>query len=166
MSLSDKEVDQLFKMRKHPIDRVSVNFPLHRDKVTIELEGSTRIFFKADINRAVRKDKKGKATYQLRHRDTIKIRRMDLKGNHTNPEGPAPLPEFIGYESHEFLEEDHVHFHINGYDSRWALPLTEIEELGISDIDTMLEKLRKFLEYCNVINLEIDNNPTLFSTFE
>lgn len=162
MSLSDKEIDQLFRMIKRPLTRASVKFPLHREKVVVELEGTGRITFQADINRNVGLHKINKASYQLRHRKTIKIRRMDLRGNHTNPEGPAPNSNFEGYEGREFLEEDHVHFYIKGYDSRWAIPLSDLPEIDINNSDTMLDKLVKFFNYCNIINLEIDQDLTLF----
>ncbi len=162
ISLTDKEIKLLFEMEKKPIKRASVNFPIHGNKVVVDLEGNERVFFKADINRRVRKNKSGKANYQVRYKNVVKIRRLDLKGNHKNPEGPAPSNIFSRYEGYEFVEEDHVHIYVDGYDSRWALPLRELPEIGISNTDSLSEKLVKFFDYCNIINLRIVDNPTLF----
>lgn len=161
MSLTNKEVQQLFVMDKFPAKKASIDFPLNGDKVIVDLVNDTgRIQFQADVNRVGRIA--NKTTYQFRHNKVNRIRRLDILGDHRNPPGPAPDPIFLGYEEYLFLAEDHLHFYIEGFNDRWALPLSVIPELDILEADELYVKLAKFFNYCNIEDLEIVYHPTLF----
>ncbi len=154
MNLTNEEVKQLFELVKHPVSAASVDFPLQGETIEIELQNGTgRIKYQADVNRANKIV--NKTTYQLRHRKIFSIRRLDLNGNHKNPPDNAPDPIFNGYENYIFLREDHVHFYIEGFGERWALPLKEIPELEICVEDQLFEKMQKFFQYCSVEGLEV-----------
>ncbi len=113
-----------------------------------------RIKFQADVNR--RNEIINKATYQLRHNKIFSLRRLDLGGSHKNPTAPAPDPIFEPYIDHFFYLEDHVHFYVEGYGARWALPLTVLPEIGIDISDDLFDKLKKFFDYCNIEELKIN----------
>ncbi len=149
MDLTQNEIEQLFILKKYEVSKLSVDFPMHGEKIDIELQNETgRIKFIADINR--NNKIVNKVTYQLRHNKIYIIRRLDLAGNHTNPTPPAPAPLFEPFANYIFNREDHVHFYFEGYGERWALPLTEMTNIGIENSDDLYDKMKKFFKYCNV----------------
>ncbi len=153
MEFNQQEVDGLFQLKKYPCKTAKVRFPMQGESVEIELENEAgKIQFQADINRANKIV--NKITFQLRHKKIYIIRRLDLNGNHTNPPAPVPDAIFNGYEDYIFKYEDHVHFYIDGYNERWALPLAKLEEIEILAEDDIYEKMSKFFKYCNIENLE------------
>ena len=80
-----------------------------------------------------------KYTYNKRFRQTIIMLRYDAKGRHTNP--PPDEKTFDG---------PHVHIYKEGYDDKFAYPISEI---GVNENDSMEGVLVKFLNFCNVKNL-------------
>ncbi len=78
------------------------------------------------------------------------MRRIDFNGNHKNPPGPPPDKIFEGWENYTFRKEDHIHFYIDGFGERWALPLSIFETLGITPNDDLFDKMVKFFNYCNI----------------
>ncbi len=158
MALTQEEIDQLFSIKKFPVESITIDFPLQGDSISIELQNETkRIRFDADINRA--NSIVDKVTYQLRHKKIYSIRRLDLKGNHTNPPAPVPDAIFEGFEEYVFKREDHIHFYMEGYGERWALPLSAIPAIGITQSDNLYERMTKFFKYCNVEYLNINKVP-------
>jgi hypothetical protein len=154
MNLTQDEANQLFELRKIPVSAIKIDFPFRGEEVEIELQNETgRIKFQADINRANKIV--SKVTFQLRHKKVFTIRRLDLNGNHKNPPDEAPDVIFKGYEGYIFNREDHIHFYIDGYGERWALPLKIFTEIGISDQDELFEKMEKFFKYCNVESINV-----------
>ncbi len=154
MELNQDEVNSLFMLKKFPCQTAQIDFPIQGELIVIELQNETgRIKFQSDINRANKIA--NKITFQLRHKNIYSIRRLDLNGNHKNP--PAPIPDeiFRGYEEYVFNRQDHVHFYVGGYNERWALPLSELQEIGILETDDIYEKMSKFFKYCGVENLEL-----------
>ena len=161
MDLKQEEIKTLLDIKKYPCDTASIDFPAQGEFIEIELQNDTgRIKFQSDINRANKIV--DKATFQLRHKRIYNIRRFDLNGNHKNPPAPVPDEIFTGYEEYIFDREDHVHFYVEGYGDRWALPLSELKEIGIVQTDDIYEKMSKFFNYCNVENLELKIMRTLF----
>lgn len=133
---------------------VSIDFPLQGEYIEIELQNDAgRIKFQSDISRGNKIT--NKVTLQLRHRKIYSIRRLDFFGYHQNPPAPAPDEIFNGFEEYRFDGEYHVHFYFDGYGDRWALPLSQIPEIGIVATDDLYDKMIKFFEYCNVKNLRM-----------
>ena len=161
MELNNDEAYSLFKLRKFPCEAAKVEFPLQGQFIEIELQNETgRIKFQADLNRANRIT--SKVTFQLRHKKIFVIRRLDLNGNHKNPPAPAPDALFEGFEDYVFRSEDHVHFYVDGYNERWALPLRSLQNIGVLETDDIYEKMIKFFKYCQVENLELKITNNLF----
>ena len=160
MDLTQEEITQLFELKKIPCDSARVDFPLQGEYIDIELQNETgRIKFQADINRA--NLIASKTTLQLRHQKIIQIRRLDFNGNHANPSVAAPDEMFNEFEGYVFRREDHVHFYVEGYGDKWALPLRVLPEIGIKITDDIYEKMIKFFRYCSVENLELKVDRTL-----
>ena len=154
MSLTQIEADQLFELKKFQADNIFVNFPIQGEEIEIELQNETgRIRFIGDINNA--NEIVRKATLQLRCKKVIILRRLDFNGNHRNPPDKAPDPIFEGYENYVFRREDHIHFYIEGYGERWALPLSYFSNIDITENDDLFEKMQKFFKYCNVEDLKV-----------
>jgi hypothetical protein len=155
MSLTQDEVKQLFELEKYQVKNVTFDFPLSGDSIEIELQNDTtgRIKFIADIDNSNQFVKKAKI--QLRYKKIYVIRRIDFNGNHKNPPDKAPISIFDGWENYVFNREDHIHFYIEGYGERWALPITAFPEIGINSNDELFEKVTKFFKYCNVQDLKI-----------
>jgi len=152
MDFNQEEIKTLFEIAKYPCDMVSIDFPLQGEYIEIELHNNTgRIKFQSDINRGNKIT--NKVTLQLRHKKIYSIRRLDFFGYHQNPPAPVPDEIFNGFEDYRFDREDHIHFYIEGYGDRWALPLSKIPEIGIVATDDLYEKMIKFFEYCNVKDL-------------
>ena len=163
MELTQQETQQLFELAKIPsILNATVDFPMLGERVEIELRGehNSRILFQADVNR--KNQIAEKLTLQLRHRNTNVIRRVDFIGNHKNPPGPCPDPMFSGYEEYEFRRQDHVHFYMERYGDRWALPLDQIHGLIIDKNANIYERMIAFFRYCNVTKMEQSIQKTLF----
>jgi len=74
-------------------------------------------------------------TYNKRYRQSIILMRYDSKGRHTNPDG-------------ETFDGPHIHFYKEGFNDKFAYPISEI---GGTETDSMEEVLKKFLNYCKVI---------------
>lgn len=160
MELNQDEVNFLFDLRKFPCDTAKVEFPMQGEYIEIEVQNETRRFkFQSDINRANKIA--NKVTFQLRHKKIYSIRRLDLNGNHRNPPAPAPDEIFEGYEDYIFNRQDHIHFYVEGFNERWALPLNEFPEIGILETDDIYDKMYKFFKYCNVENIELKITKTL-----
>lgn len=161
MNLTNEEATQLFELRKFSCDSAIIDFPPQGQYLEIELQNSTgRIKFQADLNRA--NTIVEKVTFQVRHKNVYSIRRLDFKGNHKNPPGPAPDEIFEGFEDYRFEKQDHVHFYVEGYNEKWALPLSALPGLDIQDMDDIYDRMWKFFKYCNVENLELKIRRTLF----
>ena len=82
-------------------------------------------------------------TYNLRRNQTVVLFRYDQGGIHTNPDG-------------EKFDGPHVHIYREGYDDKFAYPVSQI---GVLLTDSISEVLAKFVTYCNIINV-----PTIQST--
>lgn len=145
--------DLVFKIKKFAATTASIQFPDEGGKLMIELESEDkRMRFNLNIIRSPKQRKQ--VTFNFRYRETYSIRRLDFHGNHNNPDVLAPDPLFEPYIGRKFRQEDHLHFHNEAFDDRWAIPLADFAELDISPEDTVPEKLQKFLAYCNINGIE------------
>ena len=160
MNLTQDEANQLFNLKKIPVSTIKIDFPIQGEEIEIELQNETgRIKFQADINRANKIT--SKTTFQLRHKKIFIIRRLDLNGNHKNPPDTAPDSLFDGYENYIFNREDHIHFYVEGFGERWALPLKNFPEMGINNEDGLFEKIDKFFKYCNIESINVTKQLNL-----
>lgn len=75
-----------------------------------------------------------KYTVNNRYRQTIIMLRYDNGGRHTNPDGVL-------------FEGPHVHLYREGYNDKFAFPVSEINVL---ESDTMENVFNKIMHFCNV----------------
>lgn len=78
-----------------------------------------------------------KYTYNKRYKQTIILLRYDNRGRHTNPDGIS-------------FDGPHIHIFKEGYNDKFAYPISEI---GIEESDTIEIVLNKILHICNVTKL-------------
>lgn len=78
-----------------------------------------------------------KYTINKRYRQTVILLRYDNGGRHTNPDG-------------EVFEGPHVHLYREGYDDKYAFP---VSQLGIEHNDRIEVVFDKIMHFCNIINL-------------
>lgn len=82
-------------------------------------------------------------TYNKRYRQSIILLRYDNGGRHTNPDGRS----FNG---------PHVHIFREGYNDKFAFPISDLNIDESNSIDEVLENL---LQFCNVIKRPIIQTP-------
>ena len=75
-----------------------------------------------------------KYTVNKRYRQTVILLRYDNGGRHTNPDGVL-------------FEGPHVHLYRDGYNDKFAFPVSEI---GVTSSDSMETVFKKILHFCNV----------------
>lgn len=78
-----------------------------------------------------------KYTINERYRQTIIMLRFDNCGRHTNPDGV-------------FFEGPHVHLYREGYNDKFAFPVSEV---NVSNTDTMEQVFKKIMHFCNIKKL-------------
>ena len=142
MSITQEEFDYLIKQEKvfdelDPIELApppmewtrSLTAPETKEKFLLD-------FFRSGFELT-------KYTYNKRFRQTIILVRYDSMGRHTNPDGVT----FNG---------PHVHLYREGFNDKFAFP---VSELGIDDNDRMNIVLEKLLTYCNVTTTPMITPP-------
>ncbi len=155
--LTQAEADFLFNMEKIPEEDVEYDFPTSGNKLIVAFTSSDkREKFLFDITRG--SIRITKVTYQNRARKAFILRRLDIDGvSHVNPNVEnVPLPFLVPYNGKE-IATSHLHFYVEGYEEKWAIPANEV--LDTSKVD-MYDLMEKFFNYCNVIKLP-NINPTL-----
>jgi len=75
-----------------------------------------------------------KYTINHRYRQTVILLRYDNGGRHTNPDGV-------------FFEGSHVHLYREGFNDKFAYPISEI---GVDNSDSMEIVFTKIMHFCNV----------------
>ena len=75
-----------------------------------------------------------KYTVNKRYRQTVILLRYDNGGRHTNPDGVL-------------FEGAHVHLYREGYNDKFAFPVSEI---GVDKSDSMDAVFSKIMHFCNV----------------
>jgi hypothetical protein len=147
MLLTQNEVDELLRMLKSLSNNGQIPFPLSGGSTTFEARSnSTNEKFLIDVNR------KGqitfRCTYQTRFKKSNILLRIDLQGpSHTNPDmTKVPVP--------------HIHIWKEGFEDRWAYPLTEHIN---TDPTNLVQVLVDFLEYNNINEIpQVIEQRTLF----
>ena len=149
MSLIQQEADDLFSMRKVQIRELSLTFPEDGTKLEIELcSEDKRYTFQADINRKGNKFKK--LIYQNRTSKIYVLRRLDFIGSpHCNPSVEIENKLFSKYLNTD-IPCPHIHFYIEGFNDKWAVPLQEIMDIKINENDDAFTIMEKFFRYCNI----------------
>lgn len=138
MVLSQLEADQLILMEKQFSDTTQLilgEFPI---KITRELLSlDAREIFQFDINKNF--IKLSKVTLQNRSRIVYILARVDFGGSpHQNPDG-------------ERISCPHIHIYREGYNDKWAYPLSSIS--SFRDSTDLIENLEDFSDYCHIVEL-------------
>jgi len=145
--ITQEDADFFFGMEKFPEEEKEFQFPISGKKLTIGFTSKDkRENFLFDIYRG--SIRITKITYQNRVRKAFILRRLDLDGpTHVNPEAEVvPLPFLEPYNGME-IPTPHLHIYVEGYAEKWAIPATDVLEIGDKD---MYEMMELFFSYCNV----------------
>ena len=128
--ITQVEAEKLFEMEKISTDSKEYKFPFGAGRIEVKLSSlDKRELFHLDISRG-RIDLK-RIKYQNRARTTIILYRLDFSGApHRNPDGEeVPCP--------------HIHQYTEGYDDKWAYPITKDD---FSDLDNYWSTLTRIHE--------------------
>lgn len=134
MSITQTEYDFLMKQDKvFDDDLTSIQLgpaPIHW---TRQINSSaTNDIFLLDFYRG--SFELSKYTINKRYRQTIIMLRYDNAGRHTNPDGVL-------------FEGQHVHLYKEGYNDKFAFPVSVID---VTDNDSMEVVFNKIMQFCNV----------------
>ncbi|MGG7049078.1 MULTISPECIES: DUF6978 family protein [unclassified Campylobacter] len=97
-----------------------------------------------------------RTTIQLRANKSTHLLRNEFFNTHTNPpynKDKAPTDKILSqlmqkYSQARLSLEGHLHIYIDGYDDKWAFP---ISEFGFSDCDDkFMEQIEQFCKYANI----------------
>ena len=80
-----------------------------------------------------------KYTINKRYRQTVILLRYDNNGRHTNPDGVL-------------FEGAHVHLYRDGFNDKFAFPVSDI---GVDNSDSMETVFIKIMHFCNVKKIPI-----------
>jgi len=137
MSLMQSEVDTLLKMEKkfvYPKLLSLGNIAMDESHDLISLDGREKFIldiWRSGINLA-------KYTFNNRSRMIYRLVRVDIGGSpHRNPD-------------HTKVLCPHIHIYKEGYDDKWAYPLSDYAFRTPNDIMVVLEDFAKF---CKIIEL-------------
>ncbi len=143
MALTQAEYDYLMGQDKE-FDDLSATIQLGPPPINWTrkvISPATREQFLLDFHRG--SIELSKFTVNKRYRQTIILIRYDNGGRHTNPDGDS----FAG---------PHVHLYREGYDDKFAFPVSTI---GVVASDDMAAVLSKVLVYCNIKNIPVIEPP-------
>ncbi len=113
----------------------------------------------------IKQSKKNSIRLNFHHQENdskVGLLRVDYNGGHKNPETLSEfLPnKFYPYVGKSFLDENHIHYHVQGYKSlAWAIPLT-IDEFEIKEINKDLNFNTIFVDiiklFAKKVNIETE----------
>lgn len=83
-----------------------------------------------------------KYTINKRYRQSIVLLRYDNGGRHTNPDGES----FVGR---------HVHLYREGFNDKFAFPVSEINVLETDPVETVFNKIMYFCNIKKYPNIEV-----------
>lgn len=156
MPLSNEIAQLVFQVKKSGVNTARIRLPDRGGKLQIELMGED-LDEPLHLNIIRSAKQPDQVTFNLRVRVYHSLRRLDFKGNHTNPEQEPPNTLVAKYKGRRYFQEDHLHIYDEAYEDAWAIPLVDYPELNINASDSLTDKLRKFLAYCNVFDVEVLN---------
>lgn len=149
--LSQNDADQLFLLEKVLKEENPLyDFPVGGDKVSVPLVSADKkedfIFDVTSSSISI-----SKYTFQNRARKIEILRRLDLEGApHCNPPvEKAPL-DFLEKYIGEEIPCPHIHIYVEGFGTRWAIPVEDVLSLPNAGNDDIAES---FLRYCNVTEI-------------
>jgi len=151
-ALLQAEADTLRTMAKRLTKAARAEFglgvPMAGESRTIQLESlDGKTAFLLDVNRRG-KIKLTRCSYLERYRIIDVLARLDIDGPpHSNPRAAvAPLPELAPHNG-ATMPCPHYHFHVQGYEDRWAIPAGEVGFSATSDLAVLC---REFMVHCGV----------------
>lgn len=149
MILSQQEAQRLFELPKKTFSAYSINFPPEGEKLTLEcFSEEKRYIFQADIDRSGLI--KPKLKFQNRYNKVFVLRRLEIIGPpHKNPPDALEFDYLKKYENME-IPCPHLHIYIEGFNDKWAIPVSDLNDLSILTGDTPYEVMTKFFKYCNI----------------
>lgn len=134
--LTQLEADTLITMRKSFIKRGAISIPPSTDQTHDLIGEDKREKFLLDLWRGALRLSKIK--FQTRGHKVIVLIRLDIDGApHTNSDG-------------EILDGSHLHVYREGYEDKWAFPLSHDDFRNTSNIRQNFED---FCRYCNIETL-------------
>lgn len=166
MIISNVQADYLMQLKKKvlqndtALDQLTINqeFPLHLRFELVSAEDDDFSFL-WEITQSAKNSIRISLHFQ-EDESKIGLFRVDYNSGHRNPEtanGTLP-PKFIPYVGKWFSnEENHVHYHVEGYKSlAWAVPIedSEIPTKEITGNDTNVQLVSAIQEFAKIINLE------------
>lgn len=139
MALTDTEVQRLIRLSKKFADTTEVTVPpsgaFEHSSELVAVE--EREAFLLDVSRHAIRITRCKS--QTRYARNIILLRVELDGPpHVNPDGTDVGPS-------------HVHVYKEGYDDRWAYPLSNYPEF--LQCSTLVDLVRSFCRYCGVVSV-------------
>lgn len=149
--LLQAEADRLRTMAKRLTTPSEVQLPTSGEMVTFEAESvDRREKFCIDANRRG-KIRQLKCTYLERYQVVTILARLDVGGPpHTNPRArEVPLRSLESYNG-AIIPCPHLHFYVEGYEDRWAVPAPGSAFRHAEDLTVTL---REFMVYCGVGNI-------------
>jgi len=166
MIISNVQADYLMQLKKKvlqndtALDQLTINqeFPLHLRFELVSAEDDDFSFL-WEITQSAKNSIRISLHFQ-EDESKIGLFRVDYNSGHRNPEtANGTLPQkFIPYVGKWFSnEENHVHYHVEGYKSlAWAIPIedSEIPTKEITDNDTNVQLVSAIQEFAKIINLE------------
>jgi hypothetical protein len=160
VKLSQFDLDAFRSEVKTPISNTHIIFPPTDPKFQVELVGAnSHETFHLDVNHGGAIFEKW--TFQNRVKKSIQLVRLDWIGKpHTNPLVSDPPSLFARWNGTE-IPCPHIHLYLAEYEDRWVLPASELLA-GYSDTTQKDEILRLFIEYCQIKDLSIATQPSLF----
>lgn len=108
------------------------------------------------LDLSISKKQSKRTTIQLRANKNVHLLRNDFFNVHTNPpfiENKAPNDDNLRRLMQKYSETrlglgGHLHVYIDGYDDKWAFP---ISEFSLTDCeDNFLAQIEQFCEFCNI----------------
>lgn len=137
-NLSQEEADFLLSLPKYRVHDREYEFPHLGGKLEIPLVSIRREAFTLDIWRSAMILSKNK--YQNRVRQVVALVRLDIGGSpHRNPDGvEIPCP--------------HLHLYREGFDLKWAYPISEVAPTAFRDPTDPWQLLQDFMAYVNIVD--------------
>lgn len=139
--LTQLEADTLIDMKKVFIKRRTISISPSTDQTHDLIGDDKRERFLLDLWRGTLRLSKLK--FQTRGHKVIVLARLDIDGApHTNPDG-------------KILDGFHLHIYREGYEDKWAFPLSHDDFINTSNIRQTFED---FCRYCNIETLPFQDS--------